>query len=145
MATTFSERVPGWFWLVAGLALLWEAMGCASYLMQVSMDAEQLAALPEAERQLMTSVPVWANAAFAIATWGGLAAAIGLLLRRRWSQALFAISLVAVIVQFSWWLLIARAADVMGPSTYAMPVAIIAIGAVLLWFSSMAAKRGWLR
>ena len=145
MATTYSERVPTWFWIVSGLALLWEAMGCYSYVMHVTMSADQIAALPDGERQLMTGVPIWATAAFAIATWGGLAGAVGLLMRRSWARTLFVISLVAILVQFGWWFLIARAGDVLGSSAYTMPVAIIVIGAALVWFSTMAAKRGWLR
>lgn len=145
MATTYENHVPVWFWIVSGLALLWEAMGCYAYVTEVSMNAAQLDALSDGERQLMSSVPVWATAAFAIATWGGLAGAVGLLLRRNWARWLFIVSLIAVLVQFSWWFLVAGAAEVIGPSAYTMPVAVIVIGAILVWFSTMAAKRGWLR
>lgn len=145
MATTFTDRVPGWFWVVAGLAVLWEAMGCFAYLSQVSMSAEQFAALPEGQRQLFSSMPVWVTAAYGIATWGGLAAAIALLLRRQVARPLFALSLVAVLVQFGWSFLIADAGRVIGSSAYPLPVAIIVAAAFLLWFSVKAAKRGWLR
>jgi hypothetical protein len=145
MATTYSERVPTWFWIVSGLALLWEAMGCYAYLAQSSMDAAQLAALPEAQQQLMSNVPAWVTAAFALATWGGLAGAIGLLLRRTWARALFIVSLVAALVQFGWWFLIAGAAAVIGPSAYAMPATVIVVAVLLVWFATMAIRRGWLR
>lgn len=145
MATAYGERVPAWFWVVAVVALLWEAMGCYAYFSQVSMSAEQLAALPEGQRQLFTSMPDWVTAAYGIATWGGLLAAILLLLRRRWATAMFAISLIAVLVQFGWSFLIADAAGVVGPAAYGLPAFIIVAGAALLWFSSYAAKRGWLR
>jgi hypothetical protein len=128
MATTYSERVPTWFWVVAGLVLVWEAMGCYAYITQVSMTAEQLAALPEGQRQLFNTMPDWVTAAYGIATWGGLLAAILLLMRKRWATAMFAVSLVALLVQFGWSFLIADAGTVVGPSA-----------------SSNAAKRGWLR
>lgn len=145
MATSYSERVPTWFWVVAGIALLWEAMGCYAYITQVSMTAEQLAALSEGERQMFTSMPDWVTAAYGVATWGGLLAAILLLMRRRWATALFAISLVALLVQFGWAFLIADAGTVVGPSAYGLPAFIIVAGVALLWFSNSAARRGWLR
>ncbi|MFD1612580.1 hypothetical protein ACFSCW_12285 [Sphingomonas tabacisoli] len=145
MATVHEERVPAWFWVVAVLAVLWEAMGCYAYMSQVTMSASQIAALPQAQQDLMAHVPIWATAAFAIATWGGLLGAIGLLLRRSWARTLFMASLAAVLVQWTWWLLIARAADVMGLSAYVMPVCVIVIGALLVWFSGFAARRGLLR
>ena len=145
MATTYSERVPTWFWIVSGLALLWEAMGCYSYVMHVTMTADQIAALPEGQQQLMAATPIWATAAFAVATWGGLAGAIALLMRRSWARPLFIVSLVAILVQFGWFFFVARAGDVIGSSAYTLPLCIIAIGALLVWFSAMAAKRGWLR
>jgi uncharacterized protein YjeT (DUF2065 family) len=145
MATTYSERVPTWFWVAAGLVLVWEAMGCYAYITQVSMTAEQLAALPEGQRQLFNTMPDWVTAAYGIATWGGLLAAILLLMRKRWATAMFAVSLVALLVQFGWSFLIADAGTVVGPSAYGLPAFIIVAGVALLWFSSNAAKRGWLR
>jgi hypothetical protein len=145
MTRANTHRVPAWFWIVSSLALLWEAAGCFAYVTQVSMTADQLAALPEGQRQLFTSMPVWVTSAYAVATWGGLLAAILLLMRRRLATALFAISLIAVLVQFGWSFLIADAARVIGPSAYGLPAFIIVAAILLLWFSSFAAKRGWLR
>ena len=145
MATTYENRVPMWFWVVSGVALLWEAMGCYAYVTQVTMSAEQLAALPEGQRQLWESMPAWVTGAYAIAVWGGLLGAIALVMRRSWAQPLFIVSLIAVLVQFGWSFLIAKAAERVGASAYPLPVAIIVIGIGLVWFSSLAAKRGWLR
>ena len=58
---------------------------------------------------------------------------------------LFALSLVALLVQFGWSFLVADAARVIGPSAYGLPAFIILAGAFLLWFSSSAARKGWLR
>ena len=145
MATAYENRVPAWFWIVSGLALLWEAMGCYAYVTQVSMTADQLTAMPEGQRELWASMPAWVTAAYAIAVWGGLLGAIALLLRRGWALPLFAISLLAVLVQFGWSFLIAGAAEKVGSSAYALPAAIIVIGALLVWFASTASRRGWLR
>lgn len=146
MATTFNAgRVPGWYWAVAVLALLWEAMGCFAYVTQVSMDSAALAQLPAAQRDLWMAMPAWVTGAYAVAVWSGLAGAAGLLLRRDWARLAFAASLVAVIVQFGWTFLATPILTTIGTSAAAFPAFILLVAALLLWFSLAAAKRGWLR
>lgn len=144
MASSLRSGVPAWFWVAAGVALLWEALGCFAYVTQVSMSAEQIAALPEGQRQMFATMPLWVTTAYALATWGGLVAAVLLVLRHRSAVKLFALSLVAVLVQFGWSFLIADAGRVIGPSAYPLPATIIAAALLLLWFASLAARRGWL-
>jgi hypothetical protein len=146
MATTFNEgRVPGWYWAVAAVALLWEAMGCYAYLTQVGMDAADLAKLPAAQRDLWASMPAWVTGAYAVAVWSGLVGAAGLLLRRDWARLAFGASLVAVIVQFGWTFLATPILTTIGTSAAAFPALILLVAASLLWFSFAATKRGWLR
>lgn len=146
MATTFdSGRAPGWYWAAAAVALLWEAMGCYAYMTQVSMDSAALAQLPAQQREIWAAMPVWATGAYAVAVWGGLLGALGLLLRKRWARLAFAASLLAVIVQFGWTFLATPILTTMGPSAAAFPAFILVVAAVLLWFSGFASKRGWLR
>ena len=146
MATSFdTDRIPGWYWAVAGLALLWEAMGCFAYLNQVGMEAAELARLPAAQRDIWSAMPAWAVAAYAVAVWVGLLGAVGLLLRRRWARPAFAVSLVAIVVQFGWTFLATPIMTTSGPSAAAFPAFILLAAALLLWFSGLASKRGWLR
>jgi hypothetical protein len=145
MATGFGgARVPPWYWAVAVLALAWEAMGCFAYWMQVGMDAADLARLPAAERDIWAAMPAWVVGAYAVAVWGGLLGAIGLLLRRGWARLAFAASLVAVLVQFGWTFLATPVLTTVGNMAAAFPAFIVAMAALLLWFSGLAAKRGWL-
>ena len=37
MATVYTDRVPVWFWIVAGLGLVWNAIGAAFYLGHVGV------------------------------------------------------------------------------------------------------------
>lgn len=146
MATGFDTgRVPGWYWAVAILALLWEAMGCFAYVTQVSMNSDALARLPAEQREIWAAMPAWATGAYAIAVWVGLIGAFGLLLRRRWARLAFAVSLIGVIVQFGWTFLATDILNSIGPSAAAFPAFILLVAAFLLWFSGMATKRGWLR
>jgi hypothetical protein len=137
-------KLPAWFWIVAVLALCWELMGVTAYLMQVTMTQAEIDAYPQAQRELFAATPPWVFGAFAIAVFGGLAAAIGLLMRRKWALPLFVVSLLGAVLQFSWVFFAARAHETIGPSAVPFPLTIIAIGIALVWFSRFAARRGWL-
>jgi hypothetical protein len=145
MATVQRARVPGWYWVVAGLALLWEAGGCFAYLTQVRMKAADVGALPAAQRDLWLAMPAWIWSAYAIAVWIGLLGALALLVRWRWARAAFLVSLAGAIVQFGWTFLVKHALSALGTSAAALPAAIILSGAFLVWFASAATRWGWLR
>lgn len=137
--------VPGWYWIVAVLALLWEAGGCYAYLTQVTMKAADMGSMAAAQREVWLSMPVWVWCAYAVAVWVGLTGALALLLRQRWARSAFIVSLLAVVLQFGWVFLATPALARLGATSTALPVCIIVIGAALVWFADMAARRGWLR
>jgi hypothetical protein len=138
-------NVPGWFWAVAVAALLWELLGCYAYLTQISMDAADLAKLPAAQADMWRSMPVWAKAAYAVAVWVGLTGAVALLMRRRWAREAFAVSLLAVLVQFGWSFLGTPILRTLGMAAAGLPILITVAGILLLWFAGLATRRGWLR
>ena len=139
------SAVPAWYWVAAILALLWEAFGCYSYLMWVTMDSAKLATMPAAEREMWLAMPPWLTGVWAIAVWVGLAGAVALLLRRRLARLAFGVSLMAVIVQFGWIFLTTPIMTTIGPSAAYLPAAIIIVGGIWFLFAGMAIKRGWLR
>ena len=143
MSAMIGSRPPAWFWLVAVLALLWEAFGVATYLMHVGMLPDMME-VSAAERQLAESMPDWATAGYAVAVFAGLLGALGLLMRKGWSRTLLFLSLLGLLVQFGWWVLMSGARTIIGPSSMIMPGVVILVGVFLVWFANHAAKRGWL-
>ena len=138
-------KPPIWFWIVSVLALLWNLIGVSQYLGQAFMTDEAKALLPAAELQLIEETPTWITAAFAVAVWFGLVACIGLLIRKKWAKNLFLISLIAVIIQMGYSTLMTSAIDLFGSVAIIMPALVTIIAALLYYFSSMAAKKNWLR
>jgi hypothetical protein len=141
---TSSAKPATWFWIVSIIALLWNLMGVAAYIMHVSMTPEALNALPEQERALYTNVPVWATAAFAVAVWGSTLGCILLLIRRKLATPVFVISFVAILIQMIHSLFISNSIAVYGPGGMVMPIMVVAIGLYLIIFSRQAASKSWL-
>jgi len=144
MSDIVGRKPPTWFWVVAVLGLLWEAFGVATYLMHVEILPMNTSGMNEAELTLSRSMPNWATAAYAIAVFAGLLGAVGLALRKGWSRTLLFLSLLALLVQFGWWVLISGAMEIIGPSMMVMPAVVIVVGVVLVLVANHAAKRGWL-
>ena len=62
-------------------------MGVMNYFGQ--MNAEMVAAMPEAKREIIESRPAWATGAFAVAVFGGEIGSVLLLLRKSAAYHLF--------------------------------------------------------
>ena len=137
--------VPIWFWILAGLALLFEVFGCYSYLTDVMRSAEALAALPLDQRAMMQAMPPWIYAAYATAVWAGLAGAVLLLMRRKLAEPLLLVSLIAVVVQFGGVLLVPKIREVTPDGAFTAPIIIFVICYGIYMLARLSRKRGWLR
>ena len=140
-----TAQVPKSYWIVSSLALVWNLVGFAAYVMQVTMTKEALMELPDAERALYENVPVWATSAFAIAVTAGTIGCILLLLRSTWAVPAFLLSIAAVFVQMYHAFVIANAVEVVGPSSAIGPALVVAVGVALIWYSRSVKEKGWLR
>jgi hypothetical protein len=137
--------VPAWFWIVGIAALLFELLGCFFYFVEVRMSAADIAALPLDQAAMLAARPSWYYAAFGIAVGVGLAGAILLLLRRRWAVWALLISLVAAAIQFSSVLIVPKMREMTPSDALFVPVVVVIILYAIWQFSSLAARRGWLR
>jgi hypothetical protein len=132
------------FWVISGIALIWNMIGIATYLMTVTISIESLELMPIDERTLYTEVPLLVTSAYAIAVFGGTLACILLLLRKSLSVAVFILSLIAIIIQMGHALLISSLLEVQGLSASALPILLITIAAYLVWYSDSVRKKGWI-
>ena len=139
---TRRSMVPAWFWVAAGLALLFEAFGCFMYLAQVSADR---ATLPLDQRAMWDATPTWMLSAYAIAVWVGVIGAALLLLRRKLAVPVLLVSLIAVVVQFSGLFLVPQLRQTVPESALAGPIAILVICYAIFHLARLAQRRGWLR
>ena len=143
MNEVIGAKPPGWFRVVAVLALLWNLLGVWSYLSKVGMAPEMMKMTPE-EVELAASMPVWATAGFAVAVFGGLLGSIGLVLGKAWARLVLILSLIAMVTKFGWWCFMSGLMELEGNAVLVMPAVVIAIAVLLIWIANMGVKKGWL-
>ncbi len=133
MSDTLSPRTL--FWAISGLALLWNLMGVAAFFGMMMMSPEMATeAYGQDFLDIFSTKPAWATGAFAVAVFAGALGCIGLLLRKKWARALFILSFVGVIVHNVWGVM-AGTLSVVGPFDKVMTVAVMLIGALLIWYA----------
>jgi hypothetical protein len=106
---------PWHLWLVGLLILVWNAASCYSHVMTLAQDDGYFRAArvtPEIAAYF-AAVPAWYVVAWTIGVWGGLLAAVGLLIRKSWAVWWFAVSQLAMAVNSAATLLNPEARDVL--------------------------------
>lgn len=125
------------------MALLWNLLGCAFFGIELFAREAVMESMTGPQKEWARSIPSWIYFVYGLAVSTGVAGSIGLLLRKGWATLMFAICLVAVIVQMVYTMIIGGGLRVMGLSGLIMPSLVIGIAAALLWVSRFARSRGW--
>ena len=140
MTDLSNTKPPVWYWIVAVVGLLWNGLGVMAYLTHAFMTDEILETLPkEQQAEFLVEHPTWYTACFALAVFCGALGCIALLIRKKWAFLLFVISFLTATIQQGY--LIATVED----ASPVMPLVVIVVCALLVWFSKMATKKGWLK
>lgn len=137
---------PGWpFWLVAALALLWNAFGCLDFVMTVTRNAQWLAPLPPGVIDWLDAAPAWTVFTWALGVWGGLLGALCLLSRSVLAVPAFAASLLGLAVNQVWQLSAPMPEATMTPGSHVLTLVIWAVALALLWYAARKRGQGVLR
>ncbi|MEN7342693.1 MAG: hypothetical protein AAAFM81_07090 [Pseudomonadota bacterium] len=139
------NTIPKWFLPLSIVALLWNLMGCAAYLSDAMISADDIAAMDAAQQALYAlERPAWSIAGTAIAVWLGALGCLGLILKKAWAMPLLIVSLIGVIVQDLWLFILSDAAKLAGNAVFILQglVFVIAVGLVVL--ATKAKSNQWL-
>ncbi len=130
------DRKPHFsFWLIAGAGLLWNLMGCLTYIAQSSPDT--VAQMSAVQQAIIAGRPAWATAGIAAGVFGGAVGCILLLLRRSVALPVFILSAAGMIVASVFTL---QVVGVTPPMVLALLIAV-----ALVWYASITRRFGWLR
>ena len=141
-ASATRRRTPIHLWVVGVVALLWSLMGAFDYLATQLRLEFYLSQFTQEQLDYFYGVPAWAVAGWAFAVWAGLAGAIGLLWRRKWSAWAFAVSLAGMVVSSIYTLVLSKGTEMMGVSGTVFTMVIWAFSIFLLLYARAQAKRG---
>jgi len=138
-------KTPAHLWVVAVVAILWDAMGAFDYTAtQLGLDF-YMSQFTEDQLDYFYSFPAWADGAWAIAVWSSLLAAFGLLLRKAWSVPLFALALAGLLATTVYNFGLSDGAAMMGEGATAFTAVIWLVAIGLFVYSRTMARRGVLR
>lgn len=141
MESVSSTKPAVWFWIVSGVALIWNLMGIGAFLVEAATTPVAVAG-PENARP---DAPLWYMAAFAVAVFGGVLGCIGLLLRTSWAQWLFVASLIGVALQQLYHFVLSDIGKGLSTADFVMTLMIPSVGVLLIWLSRYSRSKGWLR
>ncbi len=131
--------VPGSYWVVAVLGLLWNSFGAYDYCMTEFGVQSYLAQLPAEMIEKLHAMPVWAIGLWALGVWGSFFGSVFMLMRRRWAVAAFLVSLIAALFSFAYQYSIGMM------TSLALPIVICGAVLFLWWYSRRAARLNYLR
>lgn len=140
-----ATKTPVHLWIVAVLAILWDAVGAFDYAATQFGIESYMSQFTEAQLEYFYSFPAWVVGAWAIAVWGSLLAAFGLLFRKAWAVWLFGLAIAAMLVTTVYNFALTNGAEIMGQAGVAFTAVIWVIAIALFLYARAMAKRGVLR
>ena len=136
---------PRSFTIIAIGLLIWNLIGVAAFAMQYTADLGALAKTDPYTARIFGEMPGWAWTAYAVAVGAGTLGATLLLLRKGAAVALFALSVIAGVVQFAYSFFGTDLLAVKGTSAAAFPAVILAIAVGQLLYARGLSAKGVLR
>jgi hypothetical protein len=144
MSEKVQDAIPRSFWIISGVALVWNLLGVAAFVAHMTMTEQALMKLPEAQRMFYEAIPAWADGAFAVAVFGGALGSLLLLLRKSWAVPVFVVSLAGILVQLYHAFVMADGIKIFGTGGLVMPATTLIIAVLLVWYSRSAIAKAWI-
>lgn len=136
------SKAPWHLWVVGVLAVLWNGSGAAVIIAaQYGLYPD----LPADEAAYYAAQKLWFLAVTDLALLGGVLGGVALLLRNRLAPALFALSLVAIIVTNGYDLAAGTSRMMTNTGTVVTTCVIWLLAVLQLWYAAVMRGRGVLR
>lgn len=145
--TSAGGKAPWHLWLVGGLSLLWNLLGC--YLCFMSWTGGEAyyraSGVSEAQVAYLAASPAWSFLAWALGVGAAAVGSVLLLMRRKWAFHAFAVSLLGLVGTLAYTHLLSKGGEIMGAQGLTTNAVISAISLFLLWYAWVMTRRGVLR
>ena len=141
---TESNKPAIWFWIVSIIALLWNLMGVNAYIQQAYRTEAVMSQMTPEQMALLDARPLWVTALFAIAVFAGVIGCLLLVFKKKLAINILILSFLTATIQQIWWFTTDGPSMMDQFSGTIMPIMIIIICALLVWFSKKSAAKGWI-
>jgi hypothetical protein len=135
-------KTPVHLWIVAVLSLLWNLVGAFDYLATQTKMESYMSQFTQEQLDYFYSIPAWAVSGWAIGVWGAVVGSVGLLLRKRWAEWAFCLSLVGMAVSTIHSFLLSNGLEIMGSGAVVFSLVIWIVAIFLYVYSRKQAKAG---
>lgn len=145
MNHTASSKAPVHFWIVAVIAVLWNAVGAFDFVATQIRLEPYMSAFSEEQLAYFYGIPTWAVITWGIATVSALFGSIAMLLRLRRAYELFIVSLLGIVFTSIHSFVLSDGAEIMGTGGVIFSGVIIAIAIFLIFYNRAMLKCGVLK
>lgn len=140
-----APRPPIHFWVIAVVALLWNAVGAFDFLATQIQLESYMSAFSQEQLAYSYGIPTWAVITWGIATVSALFGSIAMLVRLRRAYELFIVSLLGIVFTSIHSFVLSDGAQIMGTGGVIFSGVIVAIGIFLIFYNRAMLQRGVLR
>lgn len=146
--TSMTVKTPWHLWVVGGISLLWNGYGAFDFVM-TTLQGEAYMRASGFEQPMIdyyAAMPNWMYVPWVLGVWGGLLAAILLLIRNKLAAPVFGLSLLGAVGSLVFGLInpMPELPEAMAMMTY-LPWFIAALAAFQTWYAWSMSKAGVLR
>ena len=132
-------------WVVAVLAVLWNAMGAFDYSATQLKLEFYMSQFTQEQLDYFYSFPSWVDASWAIAVWSSLLASFCLLLRKAWAVWLFGLAILGLATSTLYNFALSNGLAMMGPEAAVFSAVIWVIAIMLFFYARAMSKKGVLQ
>ncbi len=142
MAQAPAGKAPRTFYIVGVLALLWNLVGAFDYVMTETKNPAYMGQFSPEQLEYFYGFPAWFIAFWALAVWGGVLAAVLLLMRRKLAVHVFLISFLCMVVTSIYSYGVVGAGEIMGPTGMFFSLVIFVVALGLFLYARKMARKG---
>ncbi len=142
MGDRTGSGAPWHLWVIGVIGFLWSGMGAFDYFMTQTNNEIYLAQFTPAQLEFFTGFPLWLNALWAIAVWGGVIGAVLLLLRNRLAAPVFLLSFLSMAITAIHNFGFANGYEIMGSVGAGFTGLIFLVALFLVLYSRAMARSG---
>lgn len=140
-----SVKTPAHLWIIAILALLWNAVGAFDYLATQLQYEPYMSQFTQEQLDYFYGFPAWAVVGWALGVWGAFFGSIALLLRKAWAVWLFGASVLGLVITTFYNFVLTDGTDIMGTGGAIFSAVIWVIAIALFLYARAMTRLGVLR